>query len=232
MADLNTTNIFVDGEVVDATRFNTNYSDIVTYINERNAGTTTWDMVSSASASNVPLIANNSTGTQNIFQAKDNGITVFQILDGGIVSAPSQDYFIATKSAPQTFSANDTKVTFDTVSQSASSFSTSTSRFTCATVGKYSIKVRVSVNANGAIGPVALAGMYISKNGTSFYSQISTFASVGGTDNGRGFTYSDILNLSANDYLEVYVNAIYPTATVISVGATSVKTVFSGFKLS
>lgn len=77
--------------VLTAGNLNTNFSDLVTYISNRNDGTATWDRCLVTSASAVPLIVNNSTGTSNIANFQDNGSNVFQVVDGGDV------YMNATK---------------------------------------------------------------------------------------------------------------------------------------
>lgn len=46
-------------------------------------GTQKWQVVSAENATNVPLVANNSSGTQDIANLKDNGTTVFSVVDGG-----------------------------------------------------------------------------------------------------------------------------------------------------
>jgi hypothetical protein len=79
------TNTFSNGTTADASQVNTNFSDLVTYITNRNDGSSTWDRLLVTSSSAVPLIVNNSTGTANIANFQDNGTNVFQILDGGDV---------------------------------------------------------------------------------------------------------------------------------------------------
>jgi hypothetical protein len=61
-------------------------TDVLTLFNAHNnhdTGTSKWTVVSSFGASSVPLIADNSSGTQDIAQFKDNGTTVWSIADGG-----------------------------------------------------------------------------------------------------------------------------------------------------
>lgn len=89
MATLSVTNTFADGNTITAAGFNTNYSDIVNYINNRNSGSSTWDAVSALSSSGVSLTADNSSGTSDIVQFKDNGSTVFSVQDGGRVLSTS-----------------------------------------------------------------------------------------------------------------------------------------------
>lgn len=94
MAAPTVTNTFTNGTTADAAQVNTNFSDLVTYISNRNDGTATWDRVLVTSASAVPLIVNNSTGTANIANFQDNGSNVFQIVDGGdvIINATKKFY--------------------------------------------------------------------------------------------------------------------------------------------
>jgi hypothetical protein len=51
--------------------------------NNHDAGTSKWTVVSALNATAAPLIADNSTGTNDIAQFKDNGTTVWSIADGG-----------------------------------------------------------------------------------------------------------------------------------------------------
>jgi hypothetical protein len=61
-------------------------TDILTMFNAHNnhdTGTSKWTVVSAEGATSVPLLANNSTGTQNILEARDNGTAVLTVADGG-----------------------------------------------------------------------------------------------------------------------------------------------------
>lgn len=86
MANVAVTNTFAAGTNAVASQVNTNFTDLVTYINNRNGGSATWDSVQTTSTSNVPLVCNNSTGTQNIANFQDNGTNCMVIADGGAVS--------------------------------------------------------------------------------------------------------------------------------------------------
>lgn len=83
MSSVSVTNTFVANTTAVAAQVNTNFSDLVNYINNRNSGSATWDVVSVLSASDIPLIADNSSGTQAICSLRDNGSTVFTVIDGG-----------------------------------------------------------------------------------------------------------------------------------------------------
>jgi hypothetical protein len=65
----------------------TDILSLFTAHNNHDSGATSWTVVSASGTADVPLVTNNSSGTQNIFEAKDNGSTVFSIADGGGVTA-------------------------------------------------------------------------------------------------------------------------------------------------
>jgi len=85
MANVSVTNTLVNGQVADASQVNTNFSDLVSYINNRNDASATWDALRVTTSSVVPAIFNNSTGANAIAQFQDNGSTVVSIGDGGVV---------------------------------------------------------------------------------------------------------------------------------------------------
>ena len=91
MAAPSVTNTFTNNTTADASEVNTNFTDLVDYISDRNDGSVAWERCLVTNASSVPLIINNSTGTVNIANFQDNGTNVFQIVDGGNV------YMNATK---------------------------------------------------------------------------------------------------------------------------------------
>ena len=83
MADVAVSNTFVANTVISSSAMNINFSDLVTYINNRNTGSATWDAIRVTTASAVPLVANNSSGSSNIANFQDNGTNVLSIADGG-----------------------------------------------------------------------------------------------------------------------------------------------------
>ncbi len=91
MATLSVTNTLSSGADIIASEHNTNYSDIVTYVNDRNDGSATWERCLVTDATGVPLIVNNSTGTQNIANFQANGSNVFTIEDNGNVTLTGSD---------------------------------------------------------------------------------------------------------------------------------------------
>jgi hypothetical protein len=51
--------------------------------NDHDTGTSKWGTVSAENATTTPLISNNSTGTNNIAELRDNGTAVVTVADGG-----------------------------------------------------------------------------------------------------------------------------------------------------
>jgi hypothetical protein len=83
MAASSVTYTFTNGTAANGSEVNVNFSDLVTYINNRNDATATWDRITVTNATLVPMIVNNSTGTQNIANFQDNGSNVLQVTNGG-----------------------------------------------------------------------------------------------------------------------------------------------------
>lgn len=84
MTAVATTYTFVANTTANSGEVNQNFTDLVNYINNLNAGTTTWDAVYATSATNNPVLKiNNSTGTNAIASFQDNGTAVLSIVDGG-----------------------------------------------------------------------------------------------------------------------------------------------------
>lgn len=199
MAALSVTNTLSNGATVLASEHNTNYSDIVTYINNRNSGSATWDALSISSSTNVPFIANNSTGTQDIARFQDNGTNVLQVVNGGIVNMASQSSARVFRNTSGQSLSGATKVefngeTFDTQSE----FDSGTNyRFTATQTGKYLIAATLRI-ASPASAPV----VYIYVNGAEVVSAQSL-----GTTSDISHSIIHILSLTATDYAEIFVNA-------------------------
>lgn len=83
MAVLAVTNTFVDATTAQASQVNTNFSDIVSYVNNRNDGTSAWDALRVTTASDIVAILDNSSGTSDILRCRDNGTVCAAISDGG-----------------------------------------------------------------------------------------------------------------------------------------------------
>lgn len=75
MANFAATNTFVSGASITAAGHNTNWSDITTYINNRNASTTAWDGFSLAV--NTKLYLDGTTHNNYLIQATTNVIDIY-----------------------------------------------------------------------------------------------------------------------------------------------------------
>lgn len=201
MASLAITNTLSNGATILASEHNTNYSDIVTYVNNRNAGSSTWDAVSISSASNVPFTANNSTGTQDIARFQDNGTNVLQILNGGIVNMASQSAARAYRNtSAQTLNDNSTtKIQFNAESFDVQSeFDSATNfRFTATKDGKYLVAAALT----GVATSTTDMTIFIYKNGSEF-----SRAGMANPSSTCSVVISDVVSLSATDYIEIFAN--------------------------
>lgn len=201
MTALAVTNTFASGATITAAGHNTNYSDIATYINNRNAGSSTWDALSVSSATNVPGIFNNSTGTQDILRCQDNGTNVLLVPNGGIITMASQSAARVYNTATQAISDSTfTKCVWDTEAfDVAGEFASN--KFVAGVAGKYFVTAKVLwaalTDAKSYIISIYQNGASIS---TSLLAGAMTVASPTQTSQ-----ISDILTLSATDYLEVFV---------------------------
>ena len=199
MTALAVTNTLSNGATILASEHNTNYSDIVTYINDRNSGSSTWDAISVASASSVPLILNNSSGTQDIARFQDNGTNVFQLFDGGILTLASQSAARVYRNTSTQAIAGADKVEFNAESYDVKSeFDAVTNyRFTATKTGKYLITSTVNITTPS--GPPIIS-IYI--NGV----QVAFTTAVDDTS-GVSHSISGIHALTAADYVEIFANA-------------------------
>lgn len=87
MAAITRSHTFTDGTTAYGSEVESEIGTIVTAFNNHNSGSSTWDVLSALSASSVPLTADNSSGTQNIMNLKDNGTIIFSVIDGGLLRA-------------------------------------------------------------------------------------------------------------------------------------------------
>lgn len=199
MASLAVTNTLVNGATIQASEHNTNYSDIVTYINNRNAASATWDACSILSSSVVPLVVNNSSGTNDIVRFQDNGTNVFQIVDGGYVNMDSQSGARVFRNTSTQSLSGSTKVqfngeTYDTKSE----FDSATNyRFTATQAGKYAVSSTVNITS-----PASAPTISIFINGVTF----STYTALD-TTSAISHSVLGMITLAATDYVEIFVNA-------------------------
>lgn len=86
---------FTDGTDAYGSQVEAEYNTIFNAWNNHDAGTSKWTVVSALNAAATPLIADNSTGTNNIFDAKDNGTIIFSLINGG-----QAQFVVGSASAP------------------------------------------------------------------------------------------------------------------------------------
>lgn len=199
MSTLAVTNTLVDGATVQASEHNTNYSDIVTYINNRNSGAATWDAVSTGSATNIPLVVNNQTGTQDIARFQDNGTNALQIVNGGIVNMPLQSAARAYRNTSAQALSGNTKVQFNAESYDVQSeFDSSTNYvFTATADGVYLITTTLNITSPASAPVVAI---YVDAGAVASYTAPDTTSAV-------SHTLSTIQQLTAAQTISVYANA-------------------------
>ena len=215
MASLSVTNTLSNGQTIQASEHNTNYSDIVNYVNARNSGSSTWDGVSILTSSGVPFKADNSTGTSDVAQFKDNGTTVFSIADGGIITSVNQSAArVYRGTTNQTFTDNTVaKIQFNAESYDVKSeFDSATNyRFTATVAGKYLVVSAIKVTTTNST--VETIYIYVNGSAVSFTSTVSNSTNY--------LQLSDILTLSATDYVEMFglFNATPDATTDINFGS-------------
>ncbi len=74
-------------------------TDILTLFNAHNnadTGLTTWSVVSASNATSTVGIFNNSTGTNDILDCRDNGVSIFKVQDGGAATITSLNGLVTT----------------------------------------------------------------------------------------------------------------------------------------
>lgn len=85
MSAIARTYTFIDGTDAYGSQVENEFNTSYNAWNNHDAGTSKWTVVSAFNASAAPLIADNSSGTNDIVNFKDNGSTVVLIADGGYV---------------------------------------------------------------------------------------------------------------------------------------------------
>lgn len=131
-------------------------------------------------------------------------IATLQITDGAItpikLNLSTQSGILINRSATQALTANTwTRVQFNTEAYDIlSEYNNTTYRFTALTAGRYFLTARVGWSAGTA---TATANLVVYKNGTIFEKLAGDYTTVASGDNSGGST---LLNLAANDYIEIY----------------------------
>lgn len=228
MSNLSVTNTFLDNTTCVASEHNTNFSDIQTYVNNRNSAAADWERAAIVSSLRVPLSIDNLGGTQSLFQGKDNGTIVYEIFKTGIISITNQSGFRAYKnSGVQAIAVSTTeKITFDAETYDVQSeYDTATSRFTCTKAGKYLILSNILSSVSKSPGirtHLYVNGVLYSTAGFDRQNSIALYT--------LGMCFLDIVNLAVGDYIEIYVTTDSFYACEIAAGSN--KTYFSAYKIA
>jgi len=150
--------------------------------------------------------------------------------DGAAVGGVNSPRFRATMSADQNMSDNSaSKIAFNTEDYDIGScYDTSNYRFTVPSGegGYYLINAQIHIKSDDD-GQHIESFIKLYKNGSSTYSSYDNFSGTGNT-NGNMLYNTQIVNLSASDYIEVYGQINVTTATPQTKGGYSY---FQGFKL-
>lgn len=87
MALITRTYTFTDGTTAYGSQVDSEVANIVTTLNNLNAASATWDIVKAVNGASVPLIADNSSGTNNIFEARANNVAKVVVGAAGLLTA-------------------------------------------------------------------------------------------------------------------------------------------------
>jgi len=220
MTNLAVTNTFVSGAIITASGHNTNYSDIVNYINNRNTAVASWDGVSVASSTIVPLTVDNGTGTQNIFEVLDNGAGVLVVKDGGYVDMAGQPRVRAYRSSNQSISAGTGQVTFNAETYDLKG-EFAAGVYTAGHTGLYLFTATVAVS----IGATDVIQLTLIKNGVTAVAATFVPAVSGVTPS---VCVADIQSMTAADTMEVSLTC----TNNMTVTGTEFQTFFTVYKLA
>jgi len=150
--------------------------------------------------------------------------------DGAAVGGVNSPRFRATMSADQNMSDNSaSKIAFNTEDYDIGScYDTSNYRFTVPSGegGYYLINAQIHIKSDDD-GQHIESFIKLYKNGSSTYSSYDNFSGTGNT-NGNMLYNTQIVNLSASDYIEVYGQINVTTATPQTKGGYSY---FQAYKL-
>lgn len=218
MTELAISNTFQEEELFDHAKWNTNYSDIVDYLNERNEATTTWDAFRIYRTDGVGLTVNNGSGSFSVCELRDNGTSYFTIDDGGTINAPGQVWgrmYLSSNANFVTIGPN--KVSFTSYSQSVSVFD-GAGKFTCPVSGKYLISGTLYLDYSASSGALGYNFVtYIYKNGSSVMQKMHMFY----LNDAPIFSipFCDIVNLSTSDTIEIYYSTGLAAGTISGDGS-------------
>jgi len=152
-------------------------------------------------------------------------------IDVSLVGGTNTPYFMVKKDSDQTISNNSTtKVTYDStvVESSSNVFDLSNNKFTVVTAGKYQISPQCTFYDSSS--SLQRSDMYIYKNGTKF--QKFTHNDTQNEDRDIQVGSPFLVDLSANDYIEVYVYAAFHSgSSSLVLESEDIQTYLSAIKI-
>jgi len=216
MSLFNRTYTFSDGTVAYGSQVESEISNIVTVLNSLDAATTSWTSLKAVNSATTVLTADNSSGTNNIAEFKDNGTAVVTVADGGVVTvAPggttkavinssgitlSNSATIAMGSAKITGLANGTSATdaaaygqIKYIQAPVQALKTTSFSTTSSTYQDTGLSASITPTSSSSRIKVTFSGVARTANGTN--SGVAITVKRGSTDlatNSLGFSYGDV----------------------------------------
>lgn len=176
-----------------------------------------------ASQAGELLYLNQSSGYVSIFT---NGGERQKIDSSGNITAPNQPSFFAYMSANFSIGVGSTKYTLDSVQHNTGShYSTSTGKFTAPVAGKYLFLCNLAINNTGANPSYLSPGIRVNNSSIYYNGWDSKMSGTGYISNSNQI----IIELSANDYVEFYIEL---STSVTGIGNAGYGCTFHGQLLS
>ena len=152
-----------------------------------------------------------------------NSTTQMNIDSGGRVTMPNQVAFAAYRNSSNNNTTNENPVQYETeIFDIGGNYNTTSDRFTAPVSGKYFISASLGFYKNGDVRAVEF---YLRRNG-NYYMRCDSFVQqTQGNNTHNQATIAVLISLSANDYVDLYMNA---TAS-INIYASTKNNQFCGF---
>jgi hypothetical protein len=174
---------FTDGTTAYGSQVESEVANIVNTINNLNSASTTWDIVKAVNGSSVPLIADNSSGSNNVIEARVNGVAKVYVSGTGVLNATNTIAMNSTKiTGLAAATANGDAVRYEQFSPSRVLQvvqSTGTSSATT-TSGTYAItSVTVTITPQKSDSKIKVSAYFAGGNNTNLQTTYYTIARDG-----------------------------------------------------
>lgn len=181
---------------------------------------------SAGSGNGTALLARggaNNSGAGAFIVQDYNGNEDFKVDGLGRVTMPNQVAFAAYRNSSNNNTTNENPVQYETeIFDVGGNYNTTSDRFTAPVSGKYFISASLGFYKNGDVRAVEF---YLRRNG-NYYMRCDSFAQqTQGNNTHNQATIAVLISLSANDYVDLYMNA---TAS-INIYASTKNNQFCGF---